>query len=352
MLRFIFDTCRERQVHAIFNTGDTWDGPVILGDQGPVNEIFELLHMCPAPMYIVEGTKTHDIPGSIDTLGHLSFGRIDPSYITITCYDWPQSFKTQFGHLSILPAPTKSFLARDPSGTQEEINVAIQDKLRDILKGFAASAADSPKPHILLSHITVTGSETSTGQTMLGGDIQVSVADLELANADIVLLGHIHKCQSLGRNIYYAGSPYHQNFGELEDKGFLIITFEDGDLVDVEFIKTPSRPRQVLDVQIIAGALDWGDSVVCPGADVRVRLYGTIAEIEAADREPEIKKFCESANSLKIEKMPQPENRVRSANIAAAKTIREKLVEYAAVKEIEIPETAIQKAERLDEVTV
>jgi exonuclease SbcD len=230
----------------------------------------------------------------------------------------------------------------------------IQQKLRAILADFGAKAADSPRPHILMGHFTVAGSETSTGQVLMGGEIILSPADIALANADYVAMGHIHKQQKLEPNIYYAGSPYHLNFGELEEKGFNIVTFDDnGGLVDVEFIKNPhARPRQTIDARWDAEKQGWDLSEnPHPGADVRIRLYApthefsddTISQVEAAALEAGI-------NSVKIEKIPTPENRIRAAELSSARSLRDKLLEYGKVKEIEIPETALLKADQIEEV--
>lgn len=352
-LKFIFDQCSERDVQAILNSGDTFDGPITLGENGPANEIVELLSHAPAPLYIIEGTKSHDIPGSLDVFCHLS------SHFGISVIREPRSFpmilpsddKPFSGHISFLPALTKSFLAKDITASPEEMNQLIQEKLQVILADFGAKAADSPKPHILMAHFTVTGSETSTGQVLMGGDIQLSVADLALANADYVALGHIHKAQQqlqLPPHIHYAGSPYHLNFGELEEKGFKIITFDDdGKLVYVEFIKTPSRPRQVIDVRKTQDSWDWSEQPD-PDADIRIRVYAPEHEFPS-DFEKQIRESYPQCLNIKIEKIPTAEIRIRAAELTAAKTLRAKLLEYAAVKEIEISETVLEKADRLEE---
>lgn len=380
ILKFIFDKCREHKVSAIFNTGDTFDGPVVLGDRGPVNEFIDILQTVPRPFYVIEGTKSHDLPGSVDFIEHIhrSAGNVfhyifkEPHSFQLVKFpdkeilgdivsgdihpgwnlDPGQGGSYPCGHLSVLPAPTKSFLAKELKGSPEEINQVIQQKLRDILAGFGSIAADSPKPHILMAHITVSGSEVSTGQILLGGDIQVSVADLELVKADYIALGHIHKAQqsSLPRHISYAGSPYHQNFGELEPKGFKIVTFDDdGNLADVEFIETPSRPRQTIDVQLVDGKLKWSEGLYLK-SDIRVRIYAPQHQL-SDDLINEVKEFCKDAHSLKIETIPQAENRIRAAELSGAKSLREKLIEYGKAKAIDIPQSALQKADELEEAS-
>lgn len=381
ILKFIFDKCRECKVNAILNTGDTFDGPVVLGDRGPVNEFIEQLQIVPQPFYAIEGTKSHDLPGSIDFIQHIDrlVGNIfyyifkEPQSFQVVKFpdevifgdlfagdihpnwnlDPGQGGSCPCGHLSVLPAPTKSFLAKDLNGSPEEINQAVQQRLRDILAGFGVSASGSPKPHILMAHITVSGSEASTGQVLLGGEIQVSVADLELAKADYIALGHIHKAQqsSLPPHIHYAGSPYHQNFGELEPKGFKIVTFDDdGKLADVRFVETPSRPRQTIDVHLIDGKLEWSEGLYLK-SDVRVRIYAPQHQL-SDDLINEVKEFCKDAHSLKIETIPQAENRIRAAELSGAKSLREKLISYGETKAIDIPESALQKADELEEAAL
>jgi len=355
-LKFILETCEEREVDAIVNAGDTWDGAITLNDSGPFNEIIGLIgNTAPAPMYIIQGTPSHDIPGSINIFRRLSQPHLGDTHRTLIFREayGPMRMitkKGELGTISLLPAPSKSILAKGLEASPDEINELIRSNLRAILADFGAKVSVDDKPHILVAHITVTGSETSTGQTMYGGDIQVSTADLTLANADYIALGHIHKSQqdSFPDHISYAGSPYHQNFGELEPKGFKIVTFNDsGKLQEIEFIETPSRPRQVIDAHIVDGKLEYSEEP-CKGADIKVRIHA-----EAHQFNPEMEKdahtWCETGNSTIIEKITSPLMRIRAANLTEAKTLRDKLTEYAEVKEAEVTDTSLEKADILEE---
>ncbi|UCE67372.1 MAG: metallophosphoesterase [Candidatus Zixiibacteriota bacterium] len=374
-VEFIFDECKERDVHAILNCGDTFDGPITLGDKGPVNELLDLMFSrAQAPQFIIEGTKSHDIPGSIDIFEKLGgfqkqvyLHRTPASYplvkthespllntYVVPAHDLDPGEGTSWGHISFLPALTKSYLARDITASPEEMNQMIAEKLRVILSDFGAKAIDSPKPHILMGHFTVAGSETSTGQVLMGGEIILSPADIALANADYVAMAHIHKAQKIEPNIYYAGSPYHLNFGELEEKGFNIVTFDDdGNLADVEFVKNPhARSRQTIDVRFNPETRDWDLSEKPhPGADVRIRLYAPMHEFsdEIVDQ-VEATTLEAGVHTIKVEKIPTPENRVRAANLSTAQTLRDQLIEYAKVKGIEAPESALLKADQVEEV--
>jgi DNA repair exonuclease SbcCD ATPase subunit/DNA repair exonuclease SbcCD nuclease subunit len=84
------------------------------------------------------------------------------------------------------------------------------------------------KVNIALFHGSVAGVKTSTGWTMTHGDISLD----RLTEYDYVLLGDIHKPnQELDKEgrIRYAGSLVQQNFGESEEKGFLLWDIEDVD---------------------------------------------------------------------------------------------------------------------------
>jgi DNA repair protein SbcD/Mre11 len=352
MAAFIYEVCAKQGVDLIINAGDIFDGAIVLGEKSPVSELLDLISGCKIPQIIIEGTKTHDIPGSVDI-----FGKIYANHIRV--FRTPASmplFLEKFGqapcgHISLLPAPTKAFFSQKHDElSQDETGEAISDGLKSILASFGLAAMDSPRPHIVVSHITVTGSETSTGQVLLGGDIQVSVGDLGLAHADYIALGHIHKSQqpALPEHIRYAGSPYHLDFGELEDKGFNIVTFDDsGKLIDVEFVKTPSRPRQVIDGEIIDGKLVLSEPPY-PGADIRVRIYGE-PQFFHEGLTGEAEELCRSAASLKIESILAAKSRIRVASFAIAQPLRAEIEEYGKVKSYDITPSILAKADLLEE---
>ncbi len=63
-------------------------------------------------------------------------------------------------------------------------------------------------PKVLLGHFQVAGALTRSGTWLQG--IPLSVLD----PFDLVLLGHIHKPQSLTERVHYVGSPFQQDWGE------------------------------------------------------------------------------------------------------------------------------------------
>jgi exonuclease SbcD len=90
----------------------------------------------------------------------------------------------------------------------------------------------------------VRGSVTSTGQPLVGCDLEVGLEDLALVQADAYLLGHIHKGQAweiAGAPCVYPGSPRRTSFGESEAKGYTIVTVE-GHAATTEFVELPTTP--------------------------------------------------------------------------------------------------------------
>mgnify|MGYP001181751594 CR=1 FL=1 len=85
---------------------------------------------------------------------------------------------------------------------------------------------DESKVNIALFHGSVAGVTTDTGWVMEHGDVDIK----SFAPFDYVLLGDIHKTyQRLDEKgkVAYPGSLVQQNFGESEDKGFLLWDIED-----------------------------------------------------------------------------------------------------------------------------
>ena len=93
----------------------------------------------------------------------------------------------------------------------DEGNREIAELVRDLLQAWGMlndTANNLSIPTALVGHCNVTGAKLSTGQKLMGREIEVGVADIILAKARINCLGHIHKAQRLGRSIFtQARSP-------------------------------------------------------------------------------------------------------------------------------------------------
>jgi DNA repair exonuclease SbcCD ATPase subunit len=93
------------------------------------------------------------------------------------------------------------------------------------------------KPCIALYHGTISGSTNDTGFTFTNKDSNDRFRQKsEFRGYDAVLLGDIHKMQSLSPTMYYSGSLIQQNFGEsLRNHGFLLWDLTNPENINVFF---------------------------------------------------------------------------------------------------------------------
>ena len=69
--------------------------------------------------------------------------------------------------------------------------------------------------------------KVATGQTLIGQTVELDASSIRGVGCEYAALGHIHMRQDwLNGSVAYCGSPRRCNYGEPEDKGFLVATFE------------------------------------------------------------------------------------------------------------------------------
>lgn len=102
-----------------------------------------------------------------------------------------------------------------PPKEQEEL---FKEKFEKWVKAHEKFKVNCKIPVLMVGHLQLAGSVFSTSQ-----DISSSNHDPEwfYDTCDIGCLGHVHRAQNF-KNLYYAGSIYNKNFGEMEDKFFNI----------------------------------------------------------------------------------------------------------------------------------
>lgn len=88
---------------------------------------------------------------------------------------------------------------------------------------------------LLLGHFQVVGAELNSGKALVG----IPTAAIE--KYTLSLLGHVHRPQQVGRNGFYVGSPFQQNFGEKNEEKRVAIV--DTDTLDVVWIPMEDYPR-------------------------------------------------------------------------------------------------------------
>ncbi len=330
-------TPRERMAFASWLRTVAVQAPVVIvrGNHDAVGDLplFEKLETT-HPVIVEETARVHVVAG-----------------VAIGCLAWPRR--------------AELLAAAGPEGREATEELA-GDALRMVLRGLGSEMADHEGPSVLLSHAMVRGSVTSTGQPLVGCDMEVGLEDLDLAGADFIALGHIHKGQEWassanGAPIVYPGSPRRTSFGELESKAYLIVDLGLDGSVQVERVETPSTPMLHLEgeVDAITGemAID-GPVELVSGAEVRLRYDVDADQRELGKRLAEEWKrtlLSRDAVDVKVEEVVRPTTRARAPEVAQATTLEAKLRHFWAAKG-DVPATPrdaelVRKAIHLDDVT-
>lgn len=235
--------------------------------------------------------------------------------------------------------PARSSLAAMTNGPIEATENAARDALRSVLRGLGQALALDAGPTILLGHFMIDGSVLSAGNPLIGAEMNVGLADLALAGADVTIAAHIHRAQAWeheGRPILYTGSPFRTAFGEVEEKSVALVTVNAGK-VTVERIATPCAPMLLVTAlwRPITGSetCDGGFDCVTPnddvrGAEIRFRYEVRSDLRDAARRGAErfrAQWLAAGAAVVKVEEEVIAETRARAPEIAAARTVEEKL---------------------------
>ncbi|MQG15204.1 MAG: exonuclease SbcCD subunit D [SAR202 cluster bacterium] len=227
------------------------------------------------PIVLVEGN--HDIPSVFGRATALDiFKTLNVSNVILGNKADLHRIKTKSGFIQVITIPwvrRSNLLTREETKglSLESINVLIQDKLSSIISDLA-SQLDTSLPAILASHITISGSTTSSEQSMmLGKDYVLLTSSISLPIFDYVALGHIHKRQTINEHnptINYSGSLERIDFGEEnDDKGFYSIEINENAtmtnrLKKAEFIKVNARKLLTIKVNVETESLDPTEQVL------------------------------------------------------------------------------------------
>ena len=248
--QFVTEQAAIHQPDLTVIAGDIFDSRDIRLDSDPVRYIFEWVRQLSeySPVFIVKGTPTHE-GNAIKPLEHVGmnypvmvadypgcWGVVQSNVNNLTSFIHmePGHNDSNFGVqavISAMPTPTKQFMQ---AGDED-----LASALTPIFAGFGAQAAQYEVPHIHVGHYCVRGAAISENQTMVGRDIEIGRDQIELANPDIVCLGHIHLSQEVEPGMFYAGSLIKKNHGEADDKGFYIYDLEKAK-GNPTFINTPA----------------------------------------------------------------------------------------------------------------
>ena len=126
----------------------------------------------------------------------------------------------------------------DDDSWKREFDKAVTITEEQLIDGDVADDA----PRFLITHVAIDGVRNNDGSEVVS-DLKPSVFDFFTK----VFVGHYHNASKIGKNVYYTGSAYQNNFGEnITDKGCTIV-YDDG---HTEFVslKFPKYIKHVIDV--------------------------------------------------------------------------------------------------------
>lgn len=317
-----------------------------------------------APVFGVKGN--HDQPGDLELFNYLATDqRVEIEDQPVGRVAGPSIISVGPGRsVGMLPLPwfDKAHLVAQldvtaDAETTRRLTIEAAGRLLDHYRLRATALREAGIVPILVGHVLVAGSETSTGQTLIGTTVELAPSDLLNVGAAYCALGHVHKAQEwYGGRVAYSGSPHRCNYGEPEAKGWRLVTLDDdGRFVSNEFVELPAR-------QIVLVDLDWSDPAThchslgsvgwnvgvgmgivfndrLDGALVRVRYRVRAEDLHLVD-ENALRQAYErqGAAEVLVEAVIVTEARARAPEIVRSQTTAEKVDAYLAAKGIVVDE--------------
>lgn len=347
-LGFMLDNAVEEEVDLAVIAGDCFDSRDIKLDSQSakliIKTVSELANQC--PVLIVLGTPSHD--GTAPEILNYAQGA---HKIVVASKPDQINIRNEV-IVSLVPQPTKQFF-QTQSGIAGS-NVEITQAMNGLFMGMGARASEHPDvPHILVGHWNVAGSKLSTGQVLVGHEIDIPYDSMMLADPDLICLGHIHLPQQIGDRAFYPGSLYSLNWGEMERKGFYIHTLDGKKLVESRFIETPTKKLVRFEINLTKNDersdLERLYPVASEGCFVRLDITVWQDECELIDKNALIENLKRwGAVEVDVRIIRVPRQTVRSESVLKVNTLRDKIKAMAELRGETVSESVLQKADLLE----
>lgn len=342
-------------VQAAVISGDATDHALDLHAPAALRLIAQVRRLADhCPVLMLQGTFSHEPPGTLSlfrSLGgcHAIFVADRIGQVALTeqghwlasegmCFDAvPHGLQALF---SCIPSVNKATVAASVGAG--DASEALGEHLTALLAGLGPSHREARAqgvPTMCVSHGTVTGCVTEHGVPMAGFDHEFTTGALFGAEAQAVLLGHIHRHQSwlqdgpAGRQcIAYPGSIGRFHHGEQGDKGFLLWEVE-ADQARCRLEATPAK--RTVDI-VFEGRPDLSalrEAIAresLEGAHVRVRWTVADEERSQVDRAAMARALqAEGAVDIQLEGRIIPVVRTRAAGISQLPSLADKVRTWA-----------------------
>jgi exonuclease SbcD len=307
----------EHGVDGVLFAGDAFEGPTVPPEQLAVFADFvDVLHRLDIPILAITGNGKHDAAVR-DTNGMAIFGHVPG----IEVCSQPGVHLFAGCMVAVLPwvHPGRLIARAGRDVPRDEVNRIAADLLIDVARDLRQECV---APTILLGHWSVSGTALPAGLPV--DELREPVLPAEALDElgyDHIVMGHIHRPQTICSNGFYTGSPMPLNFGEEHVKHgvWILDTAETrvGFTNGPEFIPVSSPRFVTLDVDPADFAdpdAAWCDADLVDDAIVRVRYTATTEQarrINAASIRAQL--LATNARFVKIEPQIVREQRARTA---------------------------------------
>lgn len=223
----------------IFDRAEIWQGRSHKEVLQARNIIMGLARNC-GKVIVMRGTPNHDSGEAFYEL-RAHFELVPNVEVVIT----PQVIQTEQFDIAVLPGFDRgTFRAKFPGLGKEEEHEVLTKELANAVLGLKAQC-DPGKKSLLMSHYTVPGCNTESGQIMMLTQFEPVLLPESLiaADFDLIAMGHIHRPQKLPNleNCYYCGAINTMTFNdEGQERGFWIHEYS-ADGWSRTFHRTPYR---------------------------------------------------------------------------------------------------------------
>ncbi len=366
---------REHKISFWALSGDLFNRGIQNTEAGGLPRLLDLIQrmLDVAPIAAVEGTKTHDLPGSYAPLMKLigekgqRFTMLEPGKAYFQGSNGGEIHTEYQGEDLMfmgMPEPGKEWFLAGTNGVgKEEADRRVVEGMRKILLGLGALRAEHPDlPCIFLYHGEVRGVTMNNGN-LADGPLAIGREDLAMIRADYYALGHIHLAQQIGDlPAYYSGSAYPVNWGETDQKSCNLVTIEE---IEVETEDTEfGKGGLVRDAKIVAIPFPHPPRKKFTGAVVDLYFGFEFAEFQTWINVRDTKENLATITTdevivyaMKNGALPGsrvtfeliPTETVRDERITDAHSLREKLIRLAKAEGQEgVRESILLKADQLE----
>ena len=335
-------------------TGDLFDTRSSIADRNDAATRLQRMARL-APVLLPYGN--HDLDGDLDI-----FARLEAEW-PISVFARPECRRIRlatgaFATVFALPYPHKAGLAAAGVAACDTLDAADQ-ALDAIFMRAAAELADAATRDatFMVGHGNIVGAVASNGQPQIGREISVTESHLQRLGAICKIFGHIHKPQDIG-GAFFVGSGARLDWGELEEKRFVVVDLRPDSSWTAESVPLFSEPHYLVNGTLTRDGFTWGlahgaDRVVPdPPAswehcEVRVRYHYKQSEKPVLD-ESLVKAPFAAALRLVVEPIAEPDRALRAPEVAVARSLADKVTAYGHIAGISVTDRLLEKLGRLE----